>query len=281
MTVFIHSDPVTANILRIEQRTIPSKRMAVVMKLLLAESNLPLMAGLTRELSDGGYLVDVARSHRDVTSLLEQADYDVLMIDADLEHGTGADTIRALRREGCNAPILLFAPPEAHEAIVQGLDAGADDYLTKPFRVDELLSRIRALQRRHSSDRLDSLQLGPLKVDRLRHRVTANGLELTLTALEFRMLEYFMLHPGHVIRRSRLIDQVWHHQFDPESNVVDVHVSKLRRKLRSIVANPHIETVRGVGYSLRLDPDLREPRSSGGTAMPDQPNRSSAPTTAP
>jgi DNA-binding response OmpR family regulator len=148
----------------------------------------------------------------------------------------------------------MLTSRDAVEDIVRGLDAGADDYLTKPFRFEELLARVRALHRRGGAERLEVLRFGIFELDRLHHQASANGEPIELTAKEFALFEFFMLHPEQVVRRTTLLEKVWDMHFDPESNVVDVHVGNLRRKLLKYGEDPHIETVRGVGFALRHRP---------------------------
>jgi two-component system OmpR family response regulator len=163
----------------------------------------------------------------------------------------GLQVASELRREGRNTPILMLTARDATEDVVRGLDAGADDYLTKPFKFDELLARLRALVRRGGAARLDRLTYGPLELDRLKHKVWAGERSLDLTPREFQLLEHFMLHPEDVVRRTELLEKVWDMHFDPESNVVDVHVGNLRRKLREVGQDGLIQTVRGVGFCLK------------------------------
>ncbi len=134
---------------------------------------------------------------------------------------------------------------------MRGLDAGADDYLSKPFQFDELVARIRALLRRGGAERLEVLRYGPIALDRLRHTAVVNDHRLDLTPKEMQLLEYFLLHPEDVIRRTTLLEKVWDMHFDPDSNVVDVHVGNLRRKLIQAAGEPLVATVRGVGFTLR------------------------------
>jgi two-component system OmpR family response regulator len=145
----------------------------------------------------------------------------------------------------------MLTARDATEDVVRGLDAGADDYLTKPFKFDELLARLRALVRRGGAARLDRLSYGPLELDRLKHKAWAGEAALDLTPREFQLLEHFMLHPEDVVRRTELLEKVWDMHFDPESNVVDVHVGNLRRKLREVGYESLIQTVRGVGFCLK------------------------------
>ena len=155
-----------------------------------------------------------------------------------------------MRREGRTTPILMLTARDATEDVVRGLDAGADDYLAKPFRFDELLARLRALTRRGGPAGLERLAYGPLELDRLKHQVRTGGRILDLTPREFQLLEHFMLHAEEVVRRTELLEKVWDMSFDPESNVVDVHVGNLRRKLRDAGCDGLIQTVRGVGFCL-------------------------------
>jgi DNA-binding response OmpR family regulator len=167
----------------------------------------------------------------------------------------GLQVASELRREGRNTPILMLTARDATEDVVRGLDAGADDYLTKPFKFDELLARLRALVRRGGAARLDRLSYGPLELDRLKHKAWAGEALLDLTPREFQLLEHFMLHPEDVVRRTELLEKVWDMHFDPESNVVDVHVGNLRRKLREAGYDGFVQTVRGVGFCLKLAGD--------------------------
>ncbi len=197
--------------------------------------------------------MDVARDGDEATMMGHVNDYDAILLDLMLPKKNGLQVVSELRREGRNTPVLMLTARDATEDVVRGLDAGADDYLPKPFDFDEFLARMRALIRRGGSARLERLSYGPLELDRLKHEVHVGGSQVDLTPREFRLLEHFMLHTEEVVRRTELLEKVWDMHFDPESNVVDVHVGNLRRKLREVGQDNLIRTVRGVGFCLKAE----------------------------
>ena len=223
------------------------------MKILVVEDDRKVAGFIEQGLKEEGYAVDVARDGDEATMLAHVNDYDMILLDVVLPRKNGFQIAMELRREGRNTPIMMLTSRDAAEDVVRGLDAGADDYLSKPFRFDELLARIRALHRRGGAERLEVLRYGPLTLDRLRHTVSVKETRLDLTPREFQLLEYFLLHPEEAVRRTTLLEKVWDMHFDPESNVVDVHVGNLRRKLSEGAGEQLLSTVRGVGFSLRRD----------------------------
>ncbi|GBD31778.1 Transcriptional regulatory protein CusR [bacterium HR33] len=222
------------------------------MRILVVEDDRKVASFIEQGLREEGYAVDVARDGEEATMLAHVNDYDAVLLDLMLPKKNGLQIVTELRREGKRTPILMLTARDSTEDVVRGLDAGADDYLTKPFRFDELLARLRALLRRGGAARLDRLTYGPLTLDRLKHKAAAGSRPLNLTPREFQLLEHFMLHPEEVIRRTELLEKVWDMHFDPESNVVDVHIGNLRRKLREAGCDGFIQTVRGVGFCLRM-----------------------------
>jgi DNA-binding response OmpR family regulator len=231
------------------------------MKILVVEDDRKVAGFIEQGLKEEGYVVDVAADGDEATMLAHVYEYDVILLDVVLPRKNGFQVAAELRREGRNTPILMLTSRDSTEDVVRGLDAGADDYLAKPFKFDELLARIRALHRRGGAEVLEALQFGPVSMDRLRHSCTVEGRALDLTPKEFQLLEYFLLHPDQVIRRTMLLEKVWDMHFDPESNVVDVHVGNLRRKLTQATGLNLISTIRGVGFSLRMEPakSVKEP----------------------
>jgi two-component system, OmpR family, copper resistance phosphate regulon response regulator CusR len=222
-----------------------------MMRILLVEDD-PKVAGFVEQgLKEEGYAVDLATDGDQATMLAHVSEYDMILLDVMLPKKNGFQVASELRREGRATPILMLTSRDATEDVVRGLDAGADDYLAKPFPFDELLARVRALYRRGGAERLDVLRYPPLSLDRIRHVASVNDKRLDLTPKEFQLLEYFLLHPEEVVRRTTLLEKVWDMHFDPESNVVDVHVGNLRRKLNDAAGEQLLTTVRGVGFSLR------------------------------
>ena len=221
------------------------------MRILVVEDDRKVAGFIEQGLKEEGHAVDVAPDGDEATMLAHVYDYDIILLDVVLPKKNGFQIAAELRREGRATPILMLTSLDSPEDVVRGLDAGADDYLAKPFRFDELLARVRALHRRGGAARLDVLRYGQLTVDRLRHIAAIDGQPLDLTPREFQLLEYFLLHPDEVVRRTTLLEKVWDMHFDPESNVVDVHVGNLRRKLERAAGGPVIATVRGVGFTLR------------------------------
>jgi DNA-binding response OmpR family regulator len=221
------------------------------MKILLVEDDRKVAGFIEQGLQEEGYVVDVARDGDEATTMAHVNDYDAILLDVMLPKKNGFQIAAELRREGRTAPILMLTSRDATEDVVRGLDAGADDYLAKPFQFDELVARVRALLRRGGAERLEELRYGPIVLDRLRHVVTVNDQRLDLTPKEFQLLEYFLLRPEEVVRRTTLLEKVWDMHFDPDSNVVDVHVGNLRRKLIQAAGEPLVATVRGVGFTLR------------------------------
>jgi DNA-binding response OmpR family regulator len=223
------------------------------MRILVVEDDRKVAGFIEMGLREEGYAVDVAPDGEEATVLAHVNEYDAILLDLMLPKKNGLQVTTELRREGRRTPILMLTAREATEDIVRGLDAGADDYLTKPFKFDELLARLRALVRRGGAARLERLTYGPLELDRLKHGAKIDGKELDLTPREFHLLEHFMLHPDEVVRRTELLEKVWDMHFDPESNVVDVHVGNLRRKLREAGYGDLVRTVRGVGFCLKAN----------------------------
>ena len=221
------------------------------MKILVVEDDRKVAGFIEQGLKEEGHVVDVAADGEEATMLAHVYEYDIILLDVVLPKKNGFQVAAELRREGRTTPILMLTSRDATEDVVRGLDSGADDYLAKPFKFDELLARIRALGRRGGAERMDTLAFGPVTMDRLKHRAEVGGTPLDLTPKEFQLLEHFLLHPDEVVKRTTLLEKVWDMHFDPESNVVDVHVGNLRRKLQAAAGEPLISTVRGVGFSLR------------------------------
>ena len=224
--------------------------MLAAMRLLLVEDERRLAEHLARGLREEGYAVDRAGTRAQAEELTAGNDYDLVVLDLMLPDGSGLDLLRAWRRDGVAVPVLVLTARDRVEEKVTGLDAGADDYLTKPFDLDELLARIRSLLRRREAPPRDRLVAGSLVLDRTARRADVAGRALDLTAKELALLEYFLLHRDVVLSRARIAEHVWDAAYEARSNVIDVMVGRLRRKLGS-AAGTALETVPGVGYVLR------------------------------
>jgi two-component system, OmpR family, response regulator len=213
------------------------------------------MAGLLRRgLEEEGYAVDVLRTGTDALWAGAENPYDVIVLDVMLPDIDGFEVCRRLRTAGHWAPVLMLTARTAVGDRVAGLDAGADDYLTKPFSFSELFARLRALVRRGAGERPAILRNGDLALDPASRRVTRGNVAIELTAKELALLEYLMRRPGEVLSRSRIIEHVWDFGYDGDSNVVDVYVRYLREKIDRPFHRDTIETVRGSGYRMRDEP---------------------------
>jgi two-component system OmpR family response regulator len=217
------------------------------MRLLIVEDEPRMALLLQRGLAEEGYAADIVARGAECLASASTVSYDVVLLDLLLPDLDGFEVCRLLRQQSCWAPVLMLTARDSIIDRVRGLDAGADDYLVKPFSFAELCARVRALIRRGSHQRPTILQVGPLRLDPASRLAWAGQREVHLSAKEFALLELFMRHPGHVLTRSRLLDHAWDFTFDGTSNVVDQYVGYLRRKLGPEL----IETVRGAGYRLR------------------------------
>jgi len=221
------------------------------MRILVVEDDRGAARFLKQGLEEEGHLVDLAADGEEGAQCGHLNPYDLIILDIQLPRKNGLELSRELRREGVETPILMLTGRDSTEDVVRGLDAGADDYLTKPFAFDELLARVRALTRRQATGVAGALRYEDLEIDRLRGVVTRGGRPLDLSPREFRLLEYFLLHPEELVTRTTLLQQVWNMSFDPETNVVEAHMSNLRRKLEDGGWPRLIQTARGAGYMLR------------------------------
>jgi two-component system OmpR family response regulator len=223
------------------------------MHVMVVEDEVKMAALIRRGLSEQGLTVDVAGSGEDALGMARASTYDAIVLDVILPGIDGFETCRALRTEGIWSPVLMLTARGALEDRVAGLDGGADDYLTKPFSFAELLARLRALIRRGQSERPAILEVGELRLDPASREVFRGEAEIDLSAKEFTLLEVFMRSPGLVLSRMQLLDQAWEYDFEHRSNVIEVYVRYLRRKIDQPFGITSIETVRGAGYRLRKD----------------------------
>ena len=227
------------------------------MDVLVVEDDVRMASLLRRGLTAEGWKVDVQGDAEDARMALLSSRYDVVVCDIMLPgRMSGLDLCRSMRGVGVWTPFLMLTARTSVEDRVAGLDAGADDYLGKPFAFTELAARLRALVRRGESERPIVVEVGPLRLDPARHEVTASGEILEFTAREFALLEYLMRRCGQVVTRSDMLDHVWDYAYDGLSNVVDVYIGYVRRKLRAVGLDGMLRTIRGVGY--RLDPPAGE-----------------------
>ena len=222
------------------------------MKLLVVEDDRETGAYLKRALSEAGHTVDLAATGRDGLMLAAGEPYDVMVLDRMLPQVDGLAILRTIRASGVKTPVLLLTALGGVDDRVEGLDAGSDDYLVKPFAVAELMARVNALARRPPPQEVQTvLEVGDLKVDLLKRAVTRGGCRIDLQPREFQLLEQLMRHAGRVVTRTMLLEKVWDFHFDPKTNIVESHVSRLRGKIDRGHAQALIHTVRGAGYILQ------------------------------
>jgi len=221
------------------------------MRILIVEDELKMASLVRRGLVEEGHAADVTPKGEDAVWMAEAHPYDVIVLDVMLPGLSGFETCRRLRNAGVWAPVLMLTARDAVDDRVAGLDAGADDYLTKPFSFAELLARLRALARRGGVERPTELAVGDLKLEPGARRAWRGETEINLSPKEFALLETFMRRPGQVLSRLQLLEHAWDFAYEHRSNVIDVYVRYLREKIDRPYGTDSIETVRGVGYRLR------------------------------
>ena len=220
------------------------------MRVLVVEDEVQIADFVSRGLSEQGYAVDVARDGDEALDWADIAQFDVIVLDVMLPARSGIEVCRTLRGRGVRTPILMLTARDAVEDRVRGLDSGADDYLVKPFAFAELLARIRAITRREPAALDVVLQVGDLVLDTTTRAVSREGIPLELTAKEYSILEFFMRHPNQVLTRTMIAEHVWNYDFDNVTNVIDVHIRNLRRKINDSFPTKLIQTSRGAGYRM-------------------------------
>ena len=221
------------------------------MKILIVEDDSETLSFIKKGFEQDGNLVDVAANGEDGLLMATTSDYDVIILDRMLPRIDGLSVVRTLRANNNNTPILILSAMSEVDQRVEGLEAGCDDYLVKPFAYSELKARTIILsKRRDNRTTSNELAVGKLKLDQRKRQVFLNGSEIVLKPREFKLLEYLMLHSGQVVTRTMLLEHVWDYHFDPQTNIIDVHISRLRTKIDRDPLNPIIETVRGAGYRI-------------------------------
>jgi len=220
------------------------------MKILVVEDEERVAQFIQKGLKEEGHAIDLSFDGEDGEFLAEVNDYDLIILDLMLPKKSGITVCRELRDRGIATPVLMLTARDSVEDKVRGLDAGADDYLAKPFAFEELLARVRALLRRRSESKSPTLKIADLELDPISRRVTRGGKAIRLTTKEYALLEYLLRNPRKVLSRTLIGEHVWDMNFDPESNVIDVYVSHLRSKVDKGFELPLIHTLRGQGYIL-------------------------------
>jgi two-component system OmpR family response regulator len=220
-------------------------------KVLVVEDESKIASLLQRALTEAGYTVQVSHDGDEAYDLARGEPWDAIVLDIMLPGRDGLSILKNLRAQNNPVPVILLTARSELDERLEGLDLGADDYLTKPFFTTELLARLRAVTRRLSRDQLSVVQAGGLSINMITREVTAAGQAVELTAREFALLEHLCRSPGRILTRTQIYEHVWRYDFDPRTNLVDVYIGRLRKKLGE--AGAAIETVRGVGYRLRVE----------------------------
>ena len=228
------------------------RQAGAAMRVLVVEDDRETALFLQRSLKENGHVADIAGDGETGLALAREGGWDVIIVDRMLPRLDGLSLIEKLRGEGARTPVLILSALGEVDDRVKGLRAGGDDYLTKPYAYTELLARVEALARRPApEEQVTRYTIGDLTLDRLSHKVTRGGQTITLQPREFRLLEYLMRNAGQVVTRTMLLQNVWDYYFDPQTNVIDVHISRLRSKIDKGFAKPLLHTVRGSGYMIR------------------------------
>lgn len=222
------------------------------MRILLVEDDIEAATYLVKGLTESGHIVEHASDGERGLQMATSNAYDSMIIDRMLPKRDGLSVIEELRRMGNMAPVLILSALDDVDERVTGLKAGGDDYLTKPYQLSELTARLQAISRRAQTGVQGTvLHVGDLTLDLIKHKVTRSGRNINLQPREFRLLEYLMQHTGQVVTRSMLLENVWDYHFDPQTNVIDVQISRLRSKIDKDFDTPLLHTVRGAGYKLQ------------------------------
>ncbi len=222
------------------------------MRILIIEDDRDSAGYLQRALKESGHSSDLAADGEEGLHMAQTGRYDVLIVDRMLPRLDGLSMLRQLRSDGVDAPALILSALGQVDDRVEGLRSGGDDYLTKPYAFSELLARIEVLARRRRPDEAETvIRVADLELDRLAHTVKRAGVNIPLQPREYRLLEYLMRNAGKVVTRTMLLEEVWDYHFDPQTNVIDVHISRLRSKIDKEFKEPLLQTVRGAGYVLR------------------------------
>lgn len=221
------------------------------MRILFVEDNQAILNTIAKSLNNAGYGVDTCNNGLEAQTYISLTEYDCIILDIMLPGLDGISILKELRNHGNLTPVLLLTAKDSVEDRVKGLDSGADDYLVKPFSLDELMARLRALLRRQTTKRTNDLSIADLLIDTLSHEVTRSGHKIELTSKEFAILEYLIRNKNTILTRDQIVEHVWNYDFDCSSNIIDVYIRYLRTKIDKDFENKLIHTIRGCGYVMR------------------------------